>query len=190
MKSFILSLLISLLIILTLTNKGIAQNTGIGTITPNAKLDVATANAAAPTNQDGILIPRIDVFPVAAPTVNQNGMMVFLTTTSGTNLPGFYYWDNAALEWKGVSANTGWGLKGNTGTDTATNFIGTTDDNDVIFKRFNKRAGRIGLFNTSFGIDALNPLSTGNFNTAIGTLPFILTRWESAIRPMGKQFYT
>ena len=67
-----------------------------------------------------------------------------------------------------MSANTGWGLKGNAGTDAATNFIGTTDDNDVIFKRNNVKSGRIGLLNTSFGTDALNPLSTGINNTAIG----------------------
>ncbi len=93
-----------------------AQNTGIGTTTPTAKLQIAAANPAAPTNQDGILIPRINIFPVTNPTVNQNGMMVFLTTTSGTNLPGFYYWDNGSLTWKAVGANTGWGLKGNSGT--------------------------------------------------------------------------
>jgi trimeric autotransporter adhesin len=168
MKSFILFAFISLLMVVMPTNKGIAQNTGIGTTTPTAKLQIAAANPAAPTNQDGILIPRINVFPATAPTVNQNGMMVFLTTSVGTNLAGFYYWDNALLTWKAVGANTGWGLKGNTGTNEATNFIGTTDANDVIFKRNNVNAGKIGLLNTSFGTDALNPLSTGINNTAFG----------------------
>ena len=39
-----------------------AQNVGIGIAVPNAKLDIAASNAAAPTNQDGLLVPRVDVF--------------------------------------------------------------------------------------------------------------------------------
>ena len=68
MKSITLFLFCSLLIVLMLTNKSMAQNTGIGTTAPTAKLQIAAANPAAPTNQEGILIPRINVFPAAAPT--------------------------------------------------------------------------------------------------------------------------
>ncbi|MFZ4769944.1 MAG: hypothetical protein ACOYLO_07155, partial [Ferruginibacter sp.] len=50
-----------------------AQNTGIGTNTPVAKLDIVAALPSSPTNQDGILIPRINSFPVLAPTSTQNG---------------------------------------------------------------------------------------------------------------------
>ncbi|MCI4442199.1 MAG: hypothetical protein JHC39_01730, partial [Lentimicrobium sp.] len=39
----------------------------------------------------------------------------------------------------GTTTN-GWGISGNAGT-TATNFIGTTDNNDVIFKRNNVASG-------------------------------------------------
>ena len=42
----------------------IAQNTGIGTTNPEQNYDIAAANPALPTNQEGILIPRITVFPV------------------------------------------------------------------------------------------------------------------------------
>ncbi len=55
----------------------------------------------------------------------------------------------------------GWGLTGNGGTNSAVNFIGTTDDKDVIFKRNGIQSGLLSgdQWNTSFGIGALNPLS-------------------------------
>ena len=134
MKSFLLLLFTSFLMLVNLVSTVSAQNTGIGTATPGAKLDVASANPSAPANQDGMLIPRINAFPATNPTINQNGMMVYLTTTAGTNMPGFYYWEQSSLTWKGVGTNTGWSLKGNTGTTIANNFLGTTDDMDVIFK--------------------------------------------------------
>ncbi|MGK4566902.1 hypothetical protein [Flavobacterium sp. 3HN19-14] len=68
---------------------------GINTAFPEAQLDIRATNQANPANNDGILIPKIDVFPATNPTAAQNGMLVFLTTASGANLPGFYYWDNA-----------------------------------------------------------------------------------------------
>ncbi|MFN3755402.1 MAG: tail fiber domain-containing protein, partial [Flavobacterium sp.] len=61
-----------------------------------------------------------------------------------------------------------WSTIGNTGLSAATNFIGTTNAVDVIFRRSNVRAGRLGVSNTSFGVNALNPAVTGGFNTAIG----------------------
>ena len=140
MKKSILTCLIIAIAIITK-----AQNTGIGTTAPQSKLDITAANPSAPTNQDGMLIPRLNVFPATNPTTNQNGMMVYLNNAVGTNLPGFYYWEQSSLSWKGVGTNTGWGLKGNTGTTTANNFIGTVDDNDLIFKRNNEFSGTLGF---------------------------------------------
>jgi hypothetical protein len=67
------------------------------------------------------------------------------------------------------SADSGWGLNGNAGTDPNTNFIGTTDNVDLVFKRNNQRAGLIASTNISFGKFALNPLTTGSFNSAFGS---------------------
>ncbi len=120
-----------------------AQNVGIGTTTPAAKLDIASSNPSSPTNSDGILLPRVNSFPTTDPAVNQNGMIVYLTTASGTYLSGFYYWDNNSSSWKGVGENRNWNLTGNAGTNAANNFIGTTDDNDVFFKRNNVRVDNV-----------------------------------------------
>lgn len=78
---------------------------GIGTTTPNANLDIVSSNQATPANTDGILIPRVDAFPVTNPTAAQNGMLVFLTTTSGANAPGFYYWSSASGSWVGINSS-------------------------------------------------------------------------------------
>lgn len=147
---------------------------GINTTTPNALLDVRSSNQATPSNTDGVLIPKIDVFPAINPTASQQGMMVYLTTaTTFSGNPkaiGFYYWDNFSSDWVSVGNNqtSGWSITGNSGINPATNFIGTLDNADVIFKRNNTQAGLIGSSNTSFGITALNPLTTGNTNSAFG----------------------
>lgn len=64
-----------------------------------------------------------------------------------------------------------WGLLGNSGTIAGTNFLGTTDNQDLIFKRNNVQSGLINssLGATSYGVNALNPLNTGNSNSAFGT---------------------
>jgi hypothetical protein len=143
---------------------------GIGQATPNARLDIPASNAAAPVNTDGILIPRVSALTAAASmTAAQNGMQVFLTTAAGANQPGFYYWDSISGSWLSVGAKSGWGLTGNSGTSAATNFIGTTDNIDVAFKRFGGKAGLIGNNNTSFGVSTFNALTSGTQNAAMGT---------------------
>ena len=141
---------------------------GINTTTPNAQLDIRATSATAPSNTDGLLIPKVNIFPATNPTAAQQGMLLYLTTTSGSNAPGFYYWDNPTATWIGLGKDVkAWQLSGNT-VNAATDFMGSTNDADVIFKRNNVRAGRIGIENTSFGVYALNPASTGTLNTASG----------------------
>ena len=66
-----------------------------------------------------------------------------------------------------ASGSTGWSLSGNSGTD-ATNFIGTTDGVDVLFKRNNIIAGTLKPSSTSFGVRSLPTASTGAANSAFG----------------------
>ncbi len=80
-----------------------------------------------------------------------------------------------------------WKIDGNSGTDPAVNFIGTTDNKDLVFKVNNTAAGKItatnddvflgvnsgisgttGFRNTAIGSDALRNNTTGNRNTAVG----------------------
>lgn len=94
----------------------------------------------------------------------------------------------AAKSW--VTAQLGWGLKGNSGTTSGTNFIGTTDAINLLFKVGNVPSGQIdissatancffgyatgdavyGKFNSGFGYTALGGiLSTAKYNTAVGS---------------------
>lgn len=141
---------------------------GINTTTPDAQLDIRATSATAPTSKDGLLIPKVDVFPATNPTAAQQGMLLYLTTAVGTKQPGFYYWDNPTTSWIGLSKDaTAWQLAGNT-VNATTDFMGSTNDADVIFKRNNTRAGRIGANNVSLGINALNTATTGSWNAAVG----------------------
>jgi hypothetical protein len=161
-------LLLSLLSISTVVN---AQNLGLGTTTPNARLEIRASNVVTPTNQDGILIPRVDAFPAANPGSNQNGMMIYLTTTAGANLPGFYYWDNSSTTWKAVGNGKFWGITGNAGTIDGTHFIGTTDNIPFSIRVNNAPGGRIDhiKWNTFLGSGAGNIGTTGERNVAIGS---------------------
>ncbi len=148
--------------------KPIIAQVGINTTSPNAQLEIKSSNEVTPSNTDGILIPKVNAFPATNPTIAQQGMLVYLKNTSGANLPGFYYWDNATLSWKGIASGFGWSLTGNSGTNAASNFIGTTDDIDLIFRRNNIFSGKITTTNTSFGYRSLLSITTGTGNTAHG----------------------
>jgi hypothetical protein len=156
-----------LLIVLLITAAIAKAQVGIGTTTPKSTLDIPATNAATPTNSDGILIPRIDAFPITSPTVDQNGMMVFLTNDLPSKPKGFYYWDDPTTVWIGIGGGKGWDVAGNSGTNPVTNFIGTTDANDLAFRRNNLPAGKISQFNTAIGMNALTLNASGN-NTAFG----------------------
>lgn len=64
-------------------------------------------------------------------------------------------------------SGSGWTLSGNTGTNPASDFMGTSDDTDVIFKRNSILGAAIRTTASSFGINAL-PSSTGSSNAAFG----------------------
>lgn len=143
---------------------------GIGTTNPNTSsiLDISSTNS-------GLLIPRIpllsttDVATITTPAVS------LLVYNSGFAPNGYYYWNGTI--WVHLTQPTNaWSLTGNSATAPATNFIGTIDDVDLVFRRNNLRAGFIGNpntsggnKNTSFGANSLNAAGTGIRNTALGS---------------------
>ena len=154
--------LLLFIVILTIPMFG---QVGIGTTSPNAALDITATN-------DGLLLPRIALnntttATVTTPTVSE---LVYNTATAGDVTPGFYYWDGA--KWvrfqAGAGTNNSWLTTGNTGTNASTNFLGTIDNIDLVFKRNNTQSGLLNEFKTSFGYNSLNPASTGVGLVAMG----------------------
>jgi trimeric autotransporter adhesin len=154
------------------------QGVGIGTIDPNAssQLDVSS-------DKRGILIPRMITSGVAAIANPAKGLMVYdsirnqLMVNMGTP---------AKPNWQNIVAGSGWSLTGNSGTNPAGQFIGTTDGADLRFRVRGQSSGEIdssqenaffgyqsgmllsGVFNSGFGHFSLRANTTGNANTAIG----------------------
>jgi hypothetical protein len=114
------------------------------------------------------------LFPVEKLEVNgtlkTNGFK--MTTGAGANkilksdANGLATWGDAPPP----VATSAWSLTGNLGTLASTNFIGTTDDQDIVFKRFGAKAGLLSLAsgNTAFGVYTLNLNTTGYQNAAFG----------------------
>lgn len=130
---------------------------GINTTEPNAQLDIRSTNQVAPLPTDGVLIPKIDSFPATSPGVDQNGMMVFLTTTVGSNTPGFYYWEAAGNTWIPIKGSDGGTL------NQAYNFGGAGAGNTIIADAGAVTiAGTDGLVSTgTLGTGALSPSGEG-----------------------------
>jgi hypothetical protein len=124
-------------------------NVGINNPMPHAKslLDLTSTDK-------GLLTPRMAaaqrtaMFP--APDATGKGMLVYQTDGA----IGFYYYDGAA--WQMLQAGgAGWGLLGNAGTNPATNFLGTTDNQGFALRTNNLErmrldaAGNVGVGNTA-----------------------------------------
>lgn len=114
---------------------------------------------------------------------NSNENLLGNMRFSGTDFEGY---DGSA--WKSFTQK-GWLLTGNTATNPATNFMGTTDYAPIVFKVNNTRAGYLGVnygntsfgyqsllldddndlyYNCAFGAYSLKNNTTGDLNTAIG----------------------
>jgi len=153
--------IISLCFTINLTN---AQNLGVSATgaTPNnaSIIDLNTGNTFTSPNGKGLLPPnvaltgRLDIITVTAPPAS---LLVYNTATANSGslsvTPGFYYWDGTIWVAFAGAGSKNWALLGNAGTVAGTNFLGTTDAQDLVVKTNNTERIRV--------------LSTGN--VGIGT---------------------
>jgi len=124
---------------------------GIGTNSPGDGSVVDTESSTK-----GVLIPRVsiaDLSTIAPITVSGTGeesLLVYNTNT--TTGKGFYYWDGDdwILIGSNVASGDDWQILGNAGTDITSDFLGTIDDQDYIFRTHGIERMRL-TYNTMTG---------------------------------------
>lgn len=154
----------------------VTAQVGIVTTNPEATLDVTAANLTG-TTVDGLLIPRVSRLRAQTMTGTPTSTLIYINdisngTATGTTVNvtsvGFYFFNGTVWERLASGAANAWNITGNSGISGTTNFLGTTDNADLAFRRNNLAAGKIGTSSTSFGVNALTAGVATN-NTAFGT---------------------
>jgi len=169
-------------LLLFFCNKAISQSLSINT-------DGSTANSSAlldvKSTTKGLLLPRMTKAQKNVIATPATGLLVFQT---GPDSIGFHYFNGSTWLWLNPATESNdWKTTGNTGTDTAVNFIGTIDNEPIRFKQNNRWIGQFnadkenyflgegvaeylttGRRNTAFGHTSLYTLFTGNDNVAMG----------------------
>ena len=183
----VLSLVFCSIIFSQVFSQSVAINNDGSQPNAGAILDIKSTNK-------GLLIPRVnltsetDVSTIPSPV---NSLLVFNTNAALPDGVGFYFW-NGNNKWSKLATvnaanNISWGLGGNNNTSPATDFIGTTDNQPLIFKTNNVLSGKIaqgitsvffgqhagenttGTDNSFFGDHAGSANTTGFSNIAIGS---------------------
>ncbi len=138
-----------------------AQNIGINATgavaVPSAMLDVSSTTS-------GVLIPRMTQAQRNAIAAPAPSLLIYQTD----NTPGYYYHNGST--WVPLfSSNTGWSLTGNAGTSPATNFVGTTDNQALVFRANNTERMRIA--------------ETGNVLVGVNTVPLASAAFSAVANP-------
>ncbi|MBL7740294.1 MAG: tail fiber domain-containing protein [Chitinophagaceae bacterium] len=147
------------------------QRIGIGTDNPHhsALLEVRS-------NSKGLLLPRINLLSETDSATIINPLNSLLIYNMNPVLPdgaGYYFWNGnkwSKLATRSNLDNLTWSIGGNSGTSPAANFIGTTDNNALVFKTNNILSGKIdpGPNNVFLGQSAGISNSSGINNTFLG----------------------
>ena len=136
---------------------------GVGTTNPTGALDITSTNG-------GLVPPRVQLTDIndATTVTNQDtggapvaGTFVWNNGASGTSpnnvAAGLYYWDGT--RWVAFAGSPGgfdWALKGNSGTNNGTDFLGTTDPEPLVVKVNSIERMRMGTTETVVNEDAQN----------------------------------
>ena len=149
-------------------------NVGIGNSNPAYKLDVngAIHTGAASSSTGSIVFANSTNANAAAITAGVTSAAYTLTLPTMQGAANTILSNDGAgnLSWNTVAGAAGaWTTTGNAGTNPGTNFLGTTDNESLVFKANNQLSGKIDLTlnNSLFGYLA-GQAATGNNNTFIG----------------------
>ncbi len=139
------------------TFKALAQNVGINS-TGAAPINSAALDVDIPNK--GLLIPRVTLTLTTSflPVTGLATTSLLVYSTGNVAVPaGYYYWDGAAWV-KLLNSGSTWNLLGNSATNPASNFLGTTDAQDLVFRTNNIERSRF-LSAGSLGIGTSTPAS-------------------------------
>lgn len=138
-----------------------AQNVAINGngVAPNASALLDLDVSAIPGTKKGFLAPRVTTAERTAIAAPATGLLVYDTTTNG-----FWYYNGTA--WVPLaSGNPGWTILGNAGTAPATNFLGTTDNADLVVRTFNVERFRVLGANGRIGWGTTAPVAPLEVNS-------------------------
>ena len=131
-----------------------AQNVGINAngAAPNASAILDLDVSAIAGTKKGMLVPRVTTAERTAIPTPANGLLVY-----DTSLNQFWYYNTAIPAWVPfATGNPGWTILGNAGTVATTNFLGTTDNVDLVIRTNNLErmrvmgaTGRVGINNAA-----------------------------------------
>jgi len=141
MKKCFLLLITTIHCVVTTNAQNVAINNSRTLPHISAMLDVRST-------KKGLLIPRVsllsetDVATIATP---QTSLLICNTNTGLPDGQGYYFWDGTKWSKFATLSNLGkgWNVAGNSGTNTTTDFIGTTDNKALLFKTNNILSGKI-----------------------------------------------
>ena len=149
-----------------LFNSANAQNIAINA---DGSLPDASAMLDLTSTSKGFLTPRMTTVQQNAISSPATGLLIYNTTdnvfkvNSGTA---------ASPVWITLGATSNWTVSGNTGTSTATNFIGTTDNASMAFRTNNSQRMVIDSLG-NIGIGVINPSHRLHVNAS--TNPLLLS---------------
>ena len=131
-----------------------AQGVAIGSGTPTP---AASALLDLQSTTQGLLPPRMTTAQRTAIASPATGLVVY-----DTSLGGLYLRTSTA--WVSLSTGTNWSLAGNAGTNPATDFVGTTDAQPLVFKVSNQTAGYVDTTyrNVALGRNTLNQFASAS----------------------------
>lgn len=179
--------------LIALLTSAMQAQVGIGTTTPSGALEVNSALPSPSTQRAGLVPPivalsatnstatttaGVNVINPVTNGVPATGTIVYNTSTSATGAnqvtPGYYFYNGTLWEKLTSGATTDWSLTGNAVTNPTTNFIGTTDNQNLRFRTNN--TDRVAISTAgNLGVGIVAPTSRLHLYEATGTTPTATT---------------
>jgi len=180
MKCFFYTLLL-LVINSNLTAQSVSINTSGATANASSILDISSTSK-------GVLVPRMTKAQKNAIASPATALLIYQASPDSI---GFHYYNGSQWVWLNPStaASNDWSLTGNTGTDTATNFIGTTDNMPIRFKQGNEWLGQWNKNTGNYFIGEMTGKKTtsGTDNIAIGDSSILNNTSSSNLIGIGRR---